>query len=284
MKKILLCLVALAPFALPLEGGLVDMVSTIFNRQLLPQPTSVKVLLAHDQPEVTLEVKGKYHLFDPRTGAHIESNYQGKRRKVEATPDGIHWGDVFSGVYQILVVPDNSDDVIVIDGIEYRGNILIYDVGNTISIVNQIELESYLSAVLPQLYPHPLPEELLAAIAIMARTNNYSLSKSEKNPYWDVDADKVGYRGWIVNNRSKPLEKAIRETRAMILKENNATDDRMLTLAWRPTPDGKYENGAIYSKITLEEASQLANQGNSAVQLLEKAFPGTSLQRIVEKS
>jgi stage II sporulation protein D len=281
--KFFLCLAALAPMVASLQGGLIDMASTLFNRQLAPQPPSIRVLLAHDEAKVLLEIKGKYHLFDPRNGAHIESNFRDKRRSVEATPDGIKWGEVFSGVYQIQVVPDSPDVATVIDGVEYRGIINIYDVGGSISIVNMIDLDDFLNAMLPQKYSQPMPNELLAAIAITARTDAYFQTKNGKNPFWDVDAAKIGYKGWNPANRSKPLEKAIRETRYMVLHPAGQGDwaTSPLALAWRPA-DNKLERGKTYSKITIEQAEKLADKGSTAVQLLSQAFPDTSIQQIYD--
>jgi stage II sporulation protein D len=284
IKKIILCLILIAPMVTTMDGGLIDVISTFFTRQLGPLPPSVRVLLAHDEPKAIIEVKGKYHIFDPRTGAHIESNFREKRRAVEATNDGIRWGEVFTGVYQIQIVPDTFDVTTVVNGVEYRGIINIYDVGGSISIVNVVDLEEYLRETLPQYYTTPLSPELMAAVVIAERTDTYYLTKSDKNPYWDVDASKVGYKGWILSPRSKEIDKALRETKYMVLvtSPGNGWVTAPISVQWRSENKKQLEVGKTYSKITIQQAEGFADRGSNAVQLLEKAFPGTMLQQIYE--
>ncbi len=282
--RLLICLFTLAPMILPLEAGIMDLISRAFSKEAPPQPPSIRVLLAHDETGVFLEVKGKYHIYDPHTNAHINTSNQGKRRLVEATFDGIRWGEEFPGVFQIAIVPDSPDTTILVDGVEYRGKMYVYDVEGAISIVNQVDLEDYLSSILPQRYSQEFPEEVYGAIAITARTDNYFTTKNSKNPFWDVEAQKVGYHGYALSRISKPLNKGLQETRYLVLHRVGKGEwlQTPFSVSWKPEKGVKLEKGTTYSLITLDEASNLAKKGAKAMQILEKAFPDTSIQRIYE--
>ncbi|MBA2727942.1 MAG: SpoIID/LytB domain-containing protein [Parachlamydiaceae bacterium] len=280
--QLFVCLAALMSIVAPVDAGIMDVLSRAFSTEAPPKPPSIRILLAHDEPSVFLEVKGKYKIFDPHTNSHINTGFLGKRRTVEATLDGIRWGEEFPGVYQIVIIPDAPDTTTLVDGVEYRGKVYIYDVGGSISLVNQITLEEYLSSVLPQGYPEALPPNLLEAIAITARTDSYSLAQSGNNPYWDVDASKVGYHGHALSRTSKPLENAILVTQNLILHRDGKADwvVNPFAVSWKPASGAKTDKGVVYSAFTIEEAVKLANKGATAVQILEQAFPDTSIQKL----
>jgi stage II sporulation protein D len=280
--QLFICLAALTSVVAPVDAGIMDVLSRAFSAEAAPQPPTIRILLAHDEPSVFLEVKGKYSIVDPHTNAHVNSGYIGKRRTVEAIADGIRWGEEFPGIHQIVIVPDSPDTTTLVDGVEYRGKVYIYDVGGTISLVNQIPLEEYLSSILPQKYPEALPSNLLEAIAITWRTDSYNLAHSAKNPYWDVDASKVGYHGYGISRTSKPLENAIQVTQNLILHRSGTGDwiVNPFAVSWKPAAGAKMEKGVVYSVLTIEEAAKLANKGATAVQILEQAFPDTSIQKL----
>lgn len=278
--RILVILCAISPFTASVEGGIISKLQSAFSKPIPQQPPSIRVLLAHDQPGVVLEVKGKYKIFDPRTNQHIITSFEGKRKFIQALRDGLRWGEEFPGIHQIVIVPDDRNTTTIVDGIEYRGAIYVYDVGGSISVVNQVDIEEYLDSILPTRYTSNLPDETLAAIAITARTNAYYQAQNAKTPYWDIDASKVGYQGYAVARRSKPIDKAIYDTRYMVLYRIGQGDWAVTPFAvdWRPGSGGKILQGTVYSAITLEDAEQLAKKGSNASQILEKAFPNTSIQ------
>lgn len=273
---------ALFIVAAPMEAGIVDMISRAFSKDTSPKPPKIRILLAHDESAVFLEVKGKFHIYDPHTLSHINTSYIGKRRTIEATSDGIRWGEEFPGVYQIVIVPDSKETTSIVGGVEYRGKVFIYDVGGNISIVNEIDVEEYLSSVLPERYPTILPEAVLEAIAITARTDTCYLAKSAVNPYWDIDASKVGYHGYGPTRPSKLLASAIQVTQDICLHRIGQAEwvAAPFAVSWKSSGDVKKDKNVTYSAITIEEAVNLANKGATAVQILEQAFPNTAIQKI----
>ncbi len=138
-----------------------------------PVPPTIKVLVTHDKPGVVLEVKGKYKIYDPHQNMYISTRFIGKRKFIQAISDGLKWGEEFPGIHQIRIVPDDPNTTTLVDGIEYKGSIFVYDIGGTISVVNEIDIEDYLKSILEPQFDDNLLPETFASIAITARTNAY---------------------------------------------------------------------------------------------------------------
>lgn len=240
-----------------------------------PVPPNIKVLIVHDQPGVVLEVKGKYKIFDPNNNAHITTRFIGKRKFVQALHDSIKWGEEFPGLHQIKIVPDDPKTTTLVDGVEYKGDIYVYDIGGTISVVNEVNIEEYLKSVLLPQFDSGLPEEELAAIVIAARTNANYQAKNSKNTFWAVEASKVGYDGQVPNHNDTALKKAINDTRYMIMEKDGAA----FPAQWGSTTGGKMnKEKATFSRISLFEAEEMAKKGDNAAQILGKAFPGSAIK------
>jgi len=270
LSRIFLVMIAMLSFAFSVEAGVIE--NLILSKPPAQQPPGIKVLIVHDQEGVVMEVKGKYDLIDPNTMSHISRRFIGKRKYIQAVQDGLRWGEAFPGLHQILIIPADPSITTVVDGIEYQGAIYVYNIGGTISIVNLVDIEDYLASRLSD-YKEPFSEETLAAIAITFRTKAYYQSLNSKNPYWVVDARKVGYQGYAVGKFSSGIEKAIRATRYLVLSQTGAYDGGVTPFPAQWQSEGK---GGIetVSAISLEQAEGMAKKGKDAAQILAKAFPG----------
>lgn len=267
MIRALLLLLAVLPMAGHAEVNLLEKLNIVKPRV---KPQTIKVLIVHDKPGAVLEVKGRYKLFDPNTMEFKGTRFLGKRKYVQCLTSGIRWGEEFPDMYQILVVPDSMATTTVVDGIEYRGSMYVYDIGGVIGIVNEIDIEDYISSLLAQAQLNNLSTETLNAVAISARSLALYQATTPKNEYWAVDAGDVGYQGAAVVYPANPIEKAIDITHGMVLSKS---DSPIGTI----TPVMADWN---YAKITLAQAEELAKKGEHAAQILIKAFPGTSIQMI----
>lgn len=278
VMRVCCLLLALGSMTAPLQAGWMDS----FRKPAPVLPPTIKVLLVHDKPGVVLEVKGKYKIFDPHTGEHISTRFTGKRKFIQGLRDGLRWGEEFPGIHQLMIVPDESKTTTIVDGVEYRGPIFIYDIGGSISIVNQVYIEDYLSAILPP-PKNPQPEEFLAAIAIAARTNAYYRVENPKSQYFSVDGSKVGYQGIPSLDPTSAMEKAIKATRYMVMSRTPEQDGRVSAFLaeWS---DNASSTGplkeAIVSTINMTEAQAMAQKGDHAAQILAKAFPGMRIELI----
>lgn len=242
-------------------------------------PPSIKVLLVHDKPGVVLEVKGKYSIYDPLKNSHISTRFIGKRKYIQALRDGLQWGEAFPGIYQILILPESADTTTLVDGIEYKGALYVYDVAGQISVVNAVDIEDYINTLLSAQQKEPLPAEVLASIAIAARTNAYYLSANPKTQYWAVEATQVGYQGHVLTTRNSPLEQAINSSRYMIMSQTDSDQEMVMPFPafWGLGTKPANPQTVVEAKLSLKDAVAMANKGDHAAQILDKAFPNTTL-------
>lgn len=180
-------------------------------------PKNIQILLEQGITEALLEVKGSYFLYNPHDGSKISSGILGKRFMIHATETGIKWGEEFPGFYQLYLQPRSGETSIFINGIQYAGSIAIYAIGNRISIVNDIDIESYVKGLLSLQITHPLESEVMAALAILARTNAYYVVSRHHDAFWQVSASDVGYQGNALIGPNSAIEKAVDATRHLIL-------------------------------------------------------------------
>lgn len=278
LTRIVMMCLALMPFAIPAEAGLWDSIKQVFSKETVQHPM-IKVLIEHDQPSAVLEVKGKYRLYDPNTNSHVSTRRHGKQGIIQTQNDGLKWSEGFPGVYQLHVVPDDRNTKILVNGKEYPGSIYIYDIGGSISIINEITLERYLRMVLTQHLPEALPQETLSAITITARTLAYYETTHSRNPYWSVDAEHVGYEGALEHYSESVLE-AVKSTHDMILSASDTTL-KPFPAHWKAVSGAKpYNTHGVVSRISLTEAEEMAHKGDDASLILKKAFPDTYIQLI----
>lgn len=275
--RIFLLFLALAPFCSPLQAGMWDDITGYFKGQTRPEPPNIRILVVHDIEGVNLQIRGRYSLYDPYTNSHISSRFAGKSRYIQASGDGLKWGEAFPGLYQLRIEPDETTTLVTINGHDYEGLVYVYDIGGTISMVNQIPVENYVRSVLANYQGQNLEPEALAALAIVARTNAYFQTVNPKNTYWAVDAQKVGFLGRVVP--SSPIEEAIRQTRYMIMSRTGVYEGIATPFAaqFGALLTGQSAKDVELSKITLDEANDMARKGEHAAQILVKAFPGSTI-------
>ena len=279
LKKVTIILLALCALVMPMEAGIFDSLTGYFSKEAPPAPPMINVLIVHDKPGVVLEVKGKYKLFDPNTGAHISTRFIGKRKFIQAVHDGLKWGEEFPGIHQLMITPDEKTTTILVGGIEYYGTIYVYDIGGTISVINQLPIEEFLSATLALKYRDAIPEETLAGLVITARTSAYYSIENPKNIHWDIDVNTNEYQGVAAINTTSPVEQAIRATRFMIMSRLQSDKDKVVPFLARWNEDQNQGSGNwTTSQITLQQAIEMSKQGAHAAQILSKAFPGTKIE------
>lgn len=277
MMRWLLLLLVLSPLGSSLHGGVWDDIVDKFCGQSAPQPPSIRVLVEHDVEKIKVDVTGKYSLYDPYTNSHISSRFVGKSRDVQAMGDGLKWGEAFPGLYQLKIVPDDAAVWTIVDGKEYTGSVYIYDIGGTLSVVNQLPVEDYVRYLLVNFPDRSLHPEVLAAVAIVARTNAYYQASNPKNTFWAVDGSKVDYQGKYPVPRE--IAKAVNATRYMIMSKTGIYEGMTTPFAgqFENMPLGAVAKDAAISTISLAEANAMAEKGEHAAQILGKAFPNSSI-------
>lgn len=282
IMRILLLLLALGPLSAPLHAGWFDGVMSYFGREPAAVVPKVRVLVVHDQQGVILEVKGKYKIHDAYTGEHISTRFVGKRKFIQAVRDGIKWGEEFPGIFQLVIIPDEKSTTTIVDGIEYHGPVYVYDIGETISIVNDVGIEDFLASVLSQRYREETLPEVLAALAITARTATYNAIMHPRSPYWSVDGRQAGYQGSAAVDLETDMQRAIHDTRYMVMSTVSPDSSKLnpFPAQWSDGMQGLTQGQQVLSKISLAEAEAVVKKGGNAAQVLAKAFPGTKIEFI----
>lgn len=278
LVRILLLFLALVSFNTSLQANWWDnMVDYVKGKTHSSPPPTIRVLILHDVEGANLEVRGKYGLADPYTKTdHYPYRFKGKNRYIQALGSGLKWGEEFPDQHQLQINPD-KDAIVLIDGQEYEGSIYIYDIGGTISIVDQVPLEDYVETLLVNYQNRQLEPETLAGLAIVARTNAYFQALNPKNALWTVDAQKVGFKGRIPV--SEDIEEALKSTRHMVMSRTGVYEGAATPFIAQfdtLSPGHAYKKVET-SKISLEEANQMAQNGEHAAQILAKAFPGSTI-------
>ncbi len=186
-------------------------------------------------------------------------------------------GEAFPGLYQIKIKPDEAITRILVNRREYEGEMYIYDIGGSVSLVNQLLIEEYIRFLLAAYQESDLEPETWAALAIAARTDAYYQSSHPKNPYWTVDAQKVGYKGRLPV--SAEVDEALKVTRYMIMSRTGVYEGLATPFPaeFHPPQGENPSRESEPAKISIEEANALARRGEHAAQILAKAFPGTTI-------
>lgn len=279
MRTLLLgCCIAATAWTQPAEAGFIDSIKNMIWQEEAPAPT-IRVLVLHDQPGALMEVKGKYHLYDPNTEKHLTTRLIGKRQYLSAQGHGIKWGEEFPDVHQIMIVPDADDTLTYIDGKPYAGKLFVYDIGGAISIVNELTIEDYISSILTPTFHDDMPKEALAAVAIAARTQALHAARNPKNRFWAVDARKSGFEGAGTIKTDSAVQAAVNTTHNMVLSSTGSYEGLTpFPAQWGSMTGGKAKNDeAVFSRISLFDVEAMAQRGNNAAQILSKAFPGSMI-------
>lgn len=282
MLRILFCLIAFMPFTASLQAGWFDTVSGYFQKSKPVPPPMIKVLVVHDRPGVVLEVKGKYKIFDPHTKEHISTRFVGKRQYIQALRDGIKWGEEFPGVHQLVIIPDDRFTTTIIDDVEYKGSIYVYDVDGTISVVNLSFIEDYLATLIASQFREPMPEEALAAVIIAARTTAYYEAENPKTDFWNTDGRDIKSQGVAAAKLQSNVDRTLQATRYMVMTSPPSQNGQISPFIadWKEPGKPKSAAQAVVSQLTLSQVKEMAQKGEHAAQILSKAFPNTKIELI----
>lgn len=212
------------------------------------KPQTIKILLNKDQPQVLLEAKGRYFVYNPQNDFLITSGIYSKKQPIVSQEAGLKWGELFPGVSQIRLVPGDSQSTILVDGIEYKGCIEVYNVKGKLQIINEIDIETYLRSVLSLQVFSKTPEEVMDALAIIARTKAYYLANKDPILHWHVTSAEIDYQGCALGCQNPDVPACIFRTRNMILTYQSVPFEA----AWTENSAGKTASfSSIFRKNTI---------------------------------
>lgn len=212
------------------------------------RPPTIKVLLLSQVEKAQLEFSGGYVVYNPENRQYVTRGLLGKDFPVEPLSYGLKWGEEFPGVYQITIVPRTEDSVAYLNEIPYKGAMHIYQVGQVISIINEVAVEDFIKSVLAIQLPGGQSPEVLASLAITARTSSLFEAGRNRTAYWQVEADTVGYAGTIPVANNEPVARAVDLTKYMVL-EMNGERNHYFPAVWTENCAGKTASyGAMFRK------------------------------------
>lgn len=214
-----LCAVLIAAAHLTLSPSFIEGRELHKDVSQINKPATIKILLGHHKKEAFLEVKGRYHIYNPTDGVLVDKGILGKKDHISPCPDGIKWADLLPvGLEQFRIVPGDSQCKILVDGIQYLGCLEAYqDRHGNITLINELDIENYLKSTLAPLFPTEKHQELLDAIAITARTNTYYHVSRNPTAEWHVIAEDVGYQGFALASQNGKLDRSIDNTQHMVM-------------------------------------------------------------------
>ena len=214
MKRILIAALSLLPAMTTLE-----LASKPLSEAVVPRHQSlrtIRVRIVKDIDNCILEARGRYQLCNPATGIPMTTPQSNKRALLALGTTGMNWGKDLSGFQQLRITPSDTGSSLLIDGVQYRGLIDIYNISGKIHIINEVDIEQYLmSTLIPQDEPHS--RDVLECLAILARTHALYLSEKAHNVLWHIDASTSGYRGYGAAFLYPEIDEAIERTRGTIL-------------------------------------------------------------------
>jgi SpoIID/LytB domain protein len=180
------------------------------------KPATIKVLINSQEDTVLLETRGRYEMYNPLNDILLTQG-SAKRQWVTPSKNGLIWGELVPGNFQIRLVPKDTKSTLLVNGIEYRGCVEIHDIRGKLFVVNEVDIERYLKSIMTSQFPSEMDEEVMDAIAVTARTNAYYLIARNPVTQWHVDGKEVGYQGHAVTLQNLHVDRAIDNTRHMVL-------------------------------------------------------------------
>ncbi|OGN56885.1 MAG: hypothetical protein A3D96_07555 [Chlamydiae bacterium RIFCSPHIGHO2_12_FULL_44_59] len=215
-------------------------------------PRNIQILLEKEADGALLEVKGPYYIFNPHDGSRIASGLLGKRFMIHELDSGIKWGEEFVGIHQIYIKPRSSETSIFVNGIQYAGSIAIYGINGAISIVNDVDIESYVKSALTSQFVTPLEPEVMSALAILSRTDAYyQAMRANPSSFWHISAEETNYQGSALVVSKSSIDRAVDSTRHLILLHNEEGRNLPFRTTWTENSAGKT---APYSAIFRKDA------------------------------
>lgn len=218
------------------------------TKKAAEKPATIKVLLEKDSDGILLEARGPYAVYNPENGKKESSGRWGKRFYLYPHEEGIKWGENFLGIYQLQVVPTNAETTFLVNGVQYRGAIEIYHIENQLSVINEVDVETYIKTVLNEKVSPTLPSNVIDSIAIIARTDAYYKALLNYDAFWHVTKEEVNYHGNALILQNLPLDRAVDNTRHLVM----IFEDQPFPGSWTENCGGKT---ASYSSIFRKNTS-----------------------------
>lgn len=184
---------------------------------LLDKPPIMRVLLINDVQEAQVSVHGCYQI----TGSLMNIIDQGQglqKAKISVTNGGINIGNKRYDTSELRIASRQDGDI-ELNNLRYRGEIrILQQFNNKFSVIEEIDLESFIAGVLGSEMPQTWNEDALRAQAVTARTYAMYKKKIRRDEIYHLEMIELAYRGMA--SETPRLNKIIRETKGVIMVYN----------------------------------------------------------------
>lgn len=177
----------------------------------------VRVWLASLPAEPTIQVSGACRVIAREGGPHKQSKLGPAR--VRLAPGGFKIGDEFFKSSGVEIVPESAG-TLRIENAHFPGTVRIFRSGDSIAVINLLDVEAYLRGVLGGEMPPSWAREALKAQAVAARTYVLFFCQDRAAFEYDVTStvDDQMYTGGTP--QSSVLE-AVRQTTGQVMLHKN---------------------------------------------------------------
>ncbi len=213
--------------------------------QAQPNPEWIRVAVVRQDPEVSLQVNGRFTIRALHTGNPIQEGRHLLPLSVRAVPEGLRLGGQVIPIMGVRVEP-SSDGAIRLNGTRLRGTLeIVRQKDLTLLVINHVSLEDYLRGVLSKEAPDYWPMEALKAIAIAARTYAVYQRFIKDDVDYDVTGD-VMSQDYGGKTAEKPgTTRAVKITAGWILLDG----DRLFPTFYHSTCGGMTEHARVMGKF-----------------------------------
>lgn len=187
-----------------------------------PNAELIRVAISRDQPEVELEVDGRFQMSELATHSALDQGNRLKPVMVRAVPEGLVLGEKSLPLPGVRIEPQRGATV-RLNGSQFHGTLEIHrQKDQTLLVVNHLPLEAYLRGVLSKEAPDYWPSEALKAIAIAARTYAVYQRYSKAEQDFDVTGDVMSQDYGGKSGEKAATSRAVDETAGWILLYHDA--------------------------------------------------------------
>jgi len=177
----------------------------------------LRVLLINDTREAQLAINGSYQITGSLTNI-IDQGQGLQKSKIFITNGCVNIGNKQYNNSEIRIT-GLRDGAIELNNVRYRGEIrVVQQFNNKFSVIEEVDLESFISGVLGSEMPPTWDEEALRAQAVTARTYVMYKKKVRGNDAYHLDMLDLAYRG--MSSESPRLNKIVQDTKGVVMVYN----------------------------------------------------------------
>ena len=193
------------------------------NNSEFSSSNTIRVLLDNNSSELTISVNDEIFLSDEsKRLAKVKSG--NKLVLIEKSGElNLKIGDANFSSEKFYITPATDNEIIKINGKQYRGRISIFIIDSEIKAVNQIGLEDYVKGVMTKEMPIGKGNEnydALKAFSICARTYAFNKINENKN-FFDIYPDTRDQVYGGVDGETEYTNKIVDETKGQLLVYEN---------------------------------------------------------------